>query len=282
MNYEVKIGCHVSIAKSVDLAFDRAKDIGCATFQIFTKNPRGWAFKGLSSEEIERFRDKNLKYNMSPIVAHISYLSNLASLDKEIYQKSIESFLREIEICFLLGIPYFVVHSGSYKGGSFQEGFERYVSSIQRGIDAGKHKITILVENSASGEKALTGTFSNIKNILEEINDQNVQVCFDTCHAFVAGYDISSKKGIVDFVTEVESTIGLRSISIIHANDSKTDVGSHRDLHEHLGLGKIGEIAFTELINNESLKKKPWILETPLDSIRNDFENINYLRSLIK
>ncbi len=278
---EVKIGCHVSIAKSIDLAFDRAKEIGCSTFQIFTKNPRGWAFKEISKEEIKRFKEKHLNYTISPVAAHISYLPNLASLNDEIYTKSMVSFRKEIERCVILGIPYFVVHSGSFKGGTFQEGFEKYVESIQKGVDFGERKVTILVENSAGGEKTLTGTFVNIKAILEEINDSKVKVCFDTCHAFSAGYDISNQSGVANFITEIKTTIGMESISIVHANDSKTEVGTNRDLHEHLGLGKIGEIGFLELINDPDLRKKPWILETPIDERRTNVDNINYLRSLI-
>ncbi|MHA1202543.1 MAG: deoxyribonuclease IV [Candidatus Heimdallarchaeaceae archaeon] len=278
---EVNIGCHVSIAKSIDLAFDRAKEIGCTTFQVFTKNPRGWAFKEISKEEIERFQKKHLNYNISPVVAHISYLPNLASLNDEIYTKSLDSFCQEIERCVILGIPYLVIHSGSYKGGTFQEGFEKYVESIQKGIDFGKRKVTILVENSAGGGKTLTGTFVNINAILEEINDSKVKVCFDTCHAFSAGYDISNQSGVSNFIAEIKSSIDMSSIAIVHANDSKAEVGTNRDLHEHLGLGKIGEIGFSELINDSDLRKKPWILETPIDERRTDVDNINYLRSLI-
>lgn len=278
---EVKIGCHVSIAKSIDLAFDRAKEIGCSTFQIFTKNPRGWDFKDISKEEIERFKRKYLTYNISPITAHISYLPNLASLNEEIYTKSMLSFRKEIEQCAVLGIPYLVIHSGSYKGGTYQEGFEKYVESIQKGIDFGKRSVTILVENSAGGGKTLTGNFVNIQLILEEINDSKVKVCFDTCHAFAAGYDISHHSGVSNFITEIETTIGMKSIAIVHANDSKAEVGTNRDLHEHLGLGQIGEIGFVELINDSDLRKKPWILETPIDERRTDVDNINYLRSLI-
>jgi len=278
---KVKIGCHVSIAKSIDLAFDRAKEKGCSTFQIFTKNPRGWAFKDISKEEIERFKEKHLNYNISPIAAHISYLPNLASLNDEIYAKSMISFRKEIERCTVLGIPYIVIHSGSYKGGTYQEGFNKYIESIQKGIDFGKRKVAILVENSAGGEKTLTGTFASINAILEEINDSKVKVCFDTCHAFSAGYDISNQSGVSNFITEIEATIGMENIAIVHANDSKTEVGTNRDLHEHLGLGKIGEIGFSELINDSCLRKKPWILETPIDERRTDVDNILYLRSLI-
>ena len=278
---EVKIGCHVSIAKSIDLAFDRAKKIGCSTFQIFTKNPRGWAFKIIPKKVIEQFREKHLNYNISPVVAHISYLPNLASLNDEIHSKSMDSFLKEIERCAILGIPYFVIHSGSYKGGTFQEGFEKYVESIQKGIDFGERKVTILVENSAGGGKTLTGTFVSIQAILEEIKDSKVKVCFDTCHAFSAGYDISNQLGVSNFIEEIKATIGMESIAIVHANDSKTEVGSNRDLHEHLGLGKIGEIGFSNLINDSDLRKKPWILETPIDERRKDVDNIDYLRSLI-
>ena len=279
----MRIGCHVSVAKSYDLAFDRAEEKGCRTFQIFTKNPRGWAFKNLEKEEIQRFRNKKTYFDMNPLVAHISYLPNLASLNDEIYKKSIDSFLKEINRCVDLDISYFVIHSGSYRGGTYNQGLNIYVNSILKGIEEGKGKVTILIENSAGGEKSLTGTLANIQQILDEINDKKlVQVCFDTCHAFTAGYDLSKINGVKSFSEEVHSTIGMSAISVVHGNDSKTGVGSQRDLHEHIGLGMIGEEGFRALINEPDLRKKPWILETPIDSTRGDSDNINYLKSLIE
>ena len=278
----MKVGCHVSIAKSIDLSFTRAEKIGCTTFQIFTKNPRGWFVKPLENEAIVKFKYKMVRSDISPIFAHISYLPNLASSDRIVYKKSIESLLLELERCMILTIPYFIIHGGSYKGGSFKQGFDIYVNSILKGLEAVKNKVTILVENSAGGKNSLTGDISNIAKILEEIGDEkSVKFCFDTCHGFVAGYDLRNKQAIDYTLSIIESNIGLDNLILIHANDSKGDFMSNRDIHEHIGLGRIGEEGFKELVNHPLLKNKFWILETPVNKIRSDKENINFLLSLV-
>ncbi|MCE7743335.1 MAG: deoxyribonuclease IV [Candidatus Heimdallarchaeota archaeon] len=280
---DIKIGCHVSIAKSVDLAIDRALEVNGNTFQIFTKNPRGWAAKQMQEEEIQKFKAKSKKHNLSPIFGHISYLPNLASTDPEIYSKSLESFLNEIERCKILGVQYFVVHGGSYKSSSFEKGMSRYVESILEGINSTRGKVVILIENSSGGANSLTSSHKNISLILDEINDKTaVQVCFDTCHAFGSGYDLRDEKAVDATVDDIQTHFGFDNISLIHANDSIGELNSNRDRHQHLGLGEIGEKGFKALINNPNFKKKPWILETPINEIRGDSENIRYLHSLIR
>ncbi|MCG3215874.1 MAG: deoxyribonuclease IV [Candidatus Heimdallarchaeota archaeon] len=279
----MKIGCHVSIAGSVDLAFERAKNLGCNTFQIFTKNPRGWKARELVSEEKNSFNKKILKGDFSPIFSHISYLPNLASLDPEIYKKSLDSFILEIQRSISLSIPYFIIHSGSYKGGTIEEGFNKYLSSILKGIEEGKGKIAILIENSAGGKNSITGDLENIAKILNEVNDKkSVGVCFDTCHAFGAGYDLRNEKALKSTLEKIESTIGIENIAVVHANDSKAELKSNRDFHEHIGIGEIGELGFKAMINNSNLQIIPWILETPVNDFRGDKENIHYLLSLME
>ncbi|MHA1198286.1 MAG: deoxyribonuclease IV [Candidatus Heimdallarchaeaceae archaeon] len=282
-NDDIKIGCHVSIAKSLDLAIDRALKVNGNTFQIFTKNPRGWAAKQMQEEDIQKFRAKSKEHNLSPIFGHISYLPNLASTDPEIYDKSIESFLNEIARCAVLGVNYFVIHGGSYKSSSFEKGMNRYVESILKGINIARGKVVILIENSSGGANSLTGSHKNISLILDEINDKNaVQVCYDTCHAFGSGYDLRDENVVNETVDDIQTHFGIDSISLIHANDSTAELNSNRDRHQHIGLGEIGGRGFKAMINNPNFKKKPWILETPIDEIRGDSENIQYLRSLIK
>lgn len=279
----MKVGCHVSIAESIDLSFTRAKEIGCTTFQIFTKNPRGWSAKPLENRAIANFKNQMVQSSINPVFAHISYLPNLASLDNDVYKKSIKSLLLELERCKILTIPYFVIHGGSYKGGSFKQGFDTYVNSILKGIESVGSKVTILVENSAGGKNSITGDINNIAKILKEIGDEeSVKFCFDTCHAFSAGYDLRNKKTVADTLAVIESNIGIDNLILIHANDSKGDFMSHRDIHEHIGLGRIGEEGFKELVNHPLLKNKFWILETPVNEIRSDRENINFLLSLVK
>jgi deoxyribonuclease-4 len=279
----MKVGCHVSIAESIDLSFTRAKEIGCTTFQIFMKNPRGWSAKLLENEEIVKFKNQMVQSGISPVFAHISYLPNLASLDKDVYKKSIESLLLELERCMILTIPYFIIHGGSYKGGSFKQGFDTYVNSILRGLEKVGNKVTILVENSAGGKNSITGEINNIAKILEEIGaEDSVKFCFDTCHGFSAGYDLRNKKAVADTLAAIESSIGIKNLVLIHANDSKGDFMSHRDIHEHIGLGKIGVKGFKELVNHPQIENKFWILETPVNEIRGDVENITFLLSLVE
>lgn len=279
----MKIGCHVSIAESIDLSFQRARKLGCTTFQIFTKNPRGWAAKPIENDAILNFQNHVVHSGISPVFAHISYLPNLASLDKNVNRKSLESLLIELDRCLTLTIPYFVIHGGSYKGGSFKQGFDTYVDSILKGLELVGNKLTILVENSAGGKNSITGDISNIAKVLEEIGDAgSVKFCFDTCHGFSAGYDLRNKKALTNTLNVIESNIGIENLILIHANDSKGDFLSHRDIHEHIGLGRIGEEGFKELVNHPLLKEKYWILETPVNEIRGDMENINFLLSLIE
>jgi len=279
----VKLGCHVSISKSVDLAFDRAKDKGCDVFQVFVKNPRGWTAKILSEEEISKFKNNQSTKKIYPNFAHISYLPNLASQNSEIYKKSIDCFSIEIERCKILEIPYFVVHGGSYKGGTLEQGLTTYVQSILKGIETSEGKVTILIENSSGEKNSLTSSFKNIGKIMTEINDSHaVQVCFDTCHGFGSGYDLRNSKAVQNTKEIIEDNIGLTNIALVHANDSLGELNSFRDRHEHIGLGNIGEEGFRTLINDKDFNQIPWILETPIDERRNDIGNLTYLRSLIK
>ena len=276
-----RVGCHVSISGSVDFAFERAKKLCCNTFQIFTKNPRGWSAKQLNENEVRSFKKQLEQRILFPIISHISYLPNLASQSKEIYEKSIKSFLLELDRSLTLSIPYFIVHGGSYKGGTKEQGFVTYIDSILKGVEIANGKTVILIENSSGGKNSVSGVLPDIEKILNEINDRKaVQVCFDTCHAFSAGYDLKNRKGVFNTLEEMQSTIGIENVAIIHANDSKGELGSHRDIHEHIGLGKIGEAGFKELVNHPLLSKKPWILETPVNETRGDSDNIDYLRML--
>lgn len=199
------------------------------------------------------------------------------------YTKSIQSFGIEIERCKILGIPYLIIHSGSYKGGSFEEGFNTYVDSIMKGIEFAEGQVQILIENTGGEKNSITDKFENIEHVLNEIGDhKSIGTCFDTCHGFVAGYDMRDKSKVNHTVEAIDSTFGVNSIKVIHANDAKGELGSNLDRHEHLGLGTIGEKGFKALINHPKLKIKPWIIETPVDERRGDKENMAYLRDLVQ
>ena len=283
MHIILKIGCHVSIAGSIAKSFERAQKHGFTAFQIFTKNPRSWSDKELTKEEVFKFQNYQKEYRNIPVIAHISYLPNLTSLNHEIYKKSLNSFEIELTKCLALDIPYFIVHCGSYKNGTLEEGLKIFINSIMKGLEITKGKTKILIENSAGGRNSFGGSFKYLEYILAEVNDiENVQVCFDTAHAFSAGYDLKTKKSTDNVLNILDSTVGIENIPVIHANDSVGKLNSHLDRHEHIGLGEIGRLGFQTLINNDEFQNKIWILETPINEIRNDEENISYLTNLIK
>ncbi len=283
MHTTLKIGCHVSIAESIVKSFERAQKHGFTAFQIFTKNPRSWNVKEFTKEEVSKFQNNQKKYENIPVIAHISYLPNLTSLNPEIYQKSLKSFKIELKKCIALDIPYFIVHCGSYKGGTLEEGMEVFINSIMKGLEITRGKTKILIENSAGGRNSFGGSFKNLEYILAEVNDfKNVQTCFDTAHGFAAGYDLRTKRSTDNVLNMLDSTVGIGNIPVIHANDSIGKLNSHLDRHEHIGLGEIGRLGFQTLINNDEFQNKIWILETPINDTRNDEENISYLINLMK
>ncbi|MFW9924965.1 MAG: deoxyribonuclease IV, partial [Candidatus Thorarchaeota archaeon] len=275
------IGVHVSIAGSIDLSFDRAKKTGCDTFQIFTRNPRGWNAKPLASETIIDFLQKNETFNLTPIFAHIPYLANLASPESDILQKSLTMFQEELIRCNDLNIPFLITHLGSPKKLGKEFGKEQIKNSINSILEISDEKTVILLENSA-GKSGSLG--SNIEDICEIINsiekNERLGICFDTCHAFASGYDLRKDECIENIVNSIDVSIGIDKLKCVHSNDSLFDLGEGRDRHEHLGLGKIGKIGFTNLIRSNEIRKIPFICETPVDQRCTDEGNIQFLRDL--
>lgn len=278
----MKIGFHISISGGIEKSFQRAAKIGCDTFQIFTRNPRSWKHKILSDEIIIKFKKNFKKYNINPIYSHMPYLTNLASPDKEIFKKSISSLEVELNRCDLLGIPFVVTHLGSSKGESKKIGKLNINKAINDVFKKYNGKCRVLFENTAGKKQFLGSSLSDICAIIKENeHTDRIGLCFDTCHAFVSGYDIRSAKVIENLLSQIDDSIGLKKLLLVHCNDAKFDLGSGIDRHEHIGLGKIGKKGFKNLIKNKYLKRIPFICETPVDEYRNDEENLHYLKSLL-
>jgi len=277
----LKVGAHMSIAGSIDLSVDRAKERSCDTFQIFTRNPRGWKFKKLRSEEAQLFKDKLSASGIGPVISHMPYLPNLASPSKAVHKRSVRTLVTEVGRCQLLGIPYLVTHLGSHLGRGLEIGHDRIVEAIDTALATPAENVMILLENTA-GTKNSTGTsFEEIARILDRIQVQNrVGVCFDTSHAFAAGYELRSEKALNETFERFENVLGLDRLRVIHLNDSKGGLGSHIDRHEHIGLGYIGEKGFKIILKHHLFQEVPLILETPIDSRRDDFGNIAKVRDL--
>lgn len=278
----INVGFHASISGGVDKAVDRVKERDCLTFQIFTRNPRGWEFSALKPEEIKNFIAKESQYHISPAVAHMPYLPNLATSTEELYAKSLETLKTELERCAQLKIQYLVTHLGSHLGRGIEYGVSRISDLINRALlETEINSVTLLLENAAGTLHSMGSNFEDIKSVMDQIHDKNrVALCFDTAHAFAAGYDLRTAEAIRKTLNHFDRVLGLDLIKVIHLNDSKGDLGSGIDRHEHIALGYIGEEGFRAFLAFRGLRDRPFILETPLDDRRDDKGNIKRVREL--
>ena len=234
------LGAHVSISGSVDRAVDRAVELGCTTFQIFTRNPRGWEAKPLTKKEVEAFRRKFGENGFRIAVAHMPYLPNISSPDKTAHKRSTRSLIQELRRSGELGLQYLVVHVGSHMGKGVEVGIRQAAEAVNTALSQVENDVMLLLENMAGQRNSVGSTFENVRGILGLIRDEDrVGVCLDTCHAFAAGYDLRTREAIDETLKKFNEIIGLDKLKVIHANDSKGDLGSGIDRHEHLGMGKI-------------------------------------------
>ncbi len=270
------LGAHVSIAGSIDKAVDRAVEIGCiGTFQIFTRNPRGWESKKLKPEEVKLFREKVTAKGFSVPVGHMPYLPNIASPSKQLFTKSLKVLIAELERCGELGIKFLAVHLGSHMGKGINIGIQRVVEACRTALEKVQNDVVILLENMAGQKNSVGSRFEELREILDLIGDERrVAVCFDTCHAFAAGYDLRNEEAVEKTVEQFDNVIGLKHLKVIHINDSKGELGSHLDRHEHIGMGMIGEEGFRAIFHHKALRNLPFILETPEDKRGNFKTNI--------
>jgi len=274
------LGAQVSIAGGVDKAVLRGWELGCETIQIFTKNSRQWHTRPLSEGEIKRFQLNLRKTGIAPVVAHDSYLINLSSPEEDLWRRSVEAFIEEMARCEALGIPYLVAHPGSHKGAGEEEGLRRIAEALKeiRARTEG-FRVQVLLENTAGQGTSLGYRFEHLARLVED--DRSLGICFDTCHAFAAGYELRTKEGYERTLRELDELIGLHRLKVLHLNDSRGGLGSRIDRHEHIGLGCLGLEPFRMLVNDERFRSLPMILETPKGHGM-DIRNLTVLRSLIK
>ena len=279
----VRVGVHVSIAGSIDKAVDRAIEKGCDTFQIFSRNPRGWKLKELTEIVAKRFIEKVGHSGIFPPVCHMPYLPNLAAPAEDVYKKSVSALIEELGRCDSLQIPYLVTHLGSHRGSGKAAGFMRIANAINTALSEVDNSVMLLLENTAGTKNSMGGTFEDIRHIMDCIKHKGrIGICFDTCHAFVAGYELRTEKGLEDTMQQFDENIGLKNLRLIHLNDAKGDLNSRLDRHEHIGLGYIRESGFRAILTDERICKLPMILETPVDDRRSDTGNIRKVRELAK
>jgi len=279
----MQIGVHVSISGSIDRSVDNAVKIGCTAFQIFTRNPRGWTSKPLLEKDITNFKKKlkASKIDRLATAAHMPYLPNFSSPEEVSFLKSLNSLVEETKRCSKLGIPYLVSHLGSHQGIGARKGVERVVKAFTKAAAQTPSDVTILLENNAGYKNSVGSDFEELASILFQLKPSNrFGICFDSCHAFAVGYDMRTQKTAALTLEKFAKAVGVENIKIVHLNDSKGVLGCNLDIHEHVGLGHIGEAGLGKVIKFANSKKIPIILETPVDQRRDDIENIKKVKEL--
>ncbi len=280
-----RIGIHTSTAGGVENAAERAYRLGCNTFQVFSSSPRQWKPYNLAPAQCEEMSRLREKYDLRPLVIHASYLLNLAGGNEEFYSKTIAAFRGESERAIALCAEYLVVHPGSFRGASREEGLARAAHAIRvatENLDLAKHGLTVLIENTAGAEFSLGGSFEQVAALVEVLRSLiPVAACIDTCHTHVAGYDILSDAGSEETLRHIDETIGLKNIPVWHCNDAKAAFGSRLDRHQHIGQGTIGTKPFRRLLNDPRLRHAAFIAETPIDAPGDDLRNVETLKALV-
>lgn len=278
------VGAHMSIAGGLHTAVERALRAGCTALQMFVKNNNQWQGKPLTDEDVSTYRSAISEARIGPVVVHDSYLINLCAVDPSILARSRSALQDELERCERLGIPLLNLHPGSHMDRGEQAGIERIAESLN--IVHQKTKgfaVRSVLETTAGQGSAIGHRFEHLRAIIDLVDaKERMAVCVDTCHIFAAGYDIVSEEGYHRTFAEFDDIIGLDRLVAFHVNDSKRELGSHVDRHEHIGKGKMGDQAFRWLMNDPRFASVPKILETPKsEDLHEDIENLARLRGLM-
>jgi len=275
------IGAHMSIAGGAHRAFARGEETGCAAIQVFTKNASQWRAKPIAEAEAAAFRAAWQASAIGPVIAHDSYLINLAATDETMWQKSIAAFLDEMQRCAQLGIPELVMHPGAHLGAGEEAGLQRLAAAFRQIFAEAPPEVTVLLENTAGQGTCLGYRFEHLAAVLEQVPEGRFGVCFDTCHAYAAGYDLATAEGFAEVMAEFDRRIGLERLRAFHLNDCKKGLGSRVDRHAHIGQGAIGEAGFAALMQDGRFDAVPKILETPKgEGGECDMMNLALLRRL--
>ena len=279
-----RIGVHVGTGGGVWTAVERAVAAGANTFQIFSASPRMWKASPVKAADAAKMMDLRAKHDVGPVAVHASYLINVCSQTESVRTNSVAAFRGEVERALALGAEFRVLHPGSWKGLTRDEGLRLAAESIEKaieGIDFTGKNFRILIENTAGAEFSLGGKLEQVAELVETLRAcAPVAVCLDTCHVHVAGYDIVSPDGYVETMKLVESTVGFEAVKVWHSNDAKAAMGSKLDRHEHIGEGTIGAEAFRRLLHDKRFAHAAFIAETPVDAPGDEARNVGVLRTL--
>jgi len=277
-------GAHMSVSGGLEQAVARIRKVHGQALQIFTRNQRQWKAAPVTREEAARFKAAVKEWGEWPVASHDSYLINLASPKEETAHKSRKALTDEIIRCDQLAIPYLVMHPGSHMGAGVEEGIARFTRELDRVLaETREAGVTILLETTAGQGTNLGASFEELAAIIEQSRfPRRLGVCFDTCHAFAAGYDLVSDAGYRRTFTEFDRVIGLNRLAFFHVNDAKAALGSRLDRHTHIGDGTIGLTGFARLVNDPRFRDLPMVLETPKgEDLAEDIRNLKTLRSLV-
>lgn len=280
--HRLLLGAHMSIAGGLEQAILRGESIDCTTIQIFTKSNRQWRAKPITEKAITLFKNTQDQSIINPVIAHASYLLNLGTPDRTLMKKSVTSTKEELERCEHLGIPYLVMHVGAYLKSNEQICLQRISDNLNEIFHAIPGKTMILIENTAGQGSNVCYSFEQIALLRRQSSfKKRLGVCFDTCHAFAAGYDFRTPKNYRQMWRKFDTLIGLPHLKVIHTNDSKNNLGSRIDRHEEIGKGKLGLEAFRLLVNDPRFFDIPKILETPKKTLQDYARQMRLLKSLI-
>ena len=281
MNNKLLLGAHMSIEGGLYKAIERGAEIGCTAIQIFTASNRQWRTKIILPEEIQRFKAVQEKLGIE-VISHCSYLINIGSPTSSIEEKSVNALRQELQRCNALGIQYAVLHPGSRLDSSEDDCIERIAKNVDIALDESNGSTMILLETMAGQGTTIGNTFEQLEKIRSLTkNKELIGICLDTCHIFASGYRFTTDAEYKETMKQIDSIIGIKTIKVIHINDSKKDCGEHVDRHEHIGEGKIGIEAFKNIMNDAEFTHVPKILETPKLTLHDDLENLNRLKKLI-
>lgn len=278
------IGAHMSIAGGVDRSVERGRSVGCETIQIFTKSNQQWRARPLEPEEITRFQASRAASGIDPVFAHAAYLINLATPDDDAWEKALESFVIELERCAALHLPFIVLHPGAHGGAGEDAGLSRVTRALDECFSRQKDtEVLVLLETTAGQGSSVGCRFEHLAAIMDKsLYPERLGICFDTCHAFAAGYDLRTADSYDRTIASLDRLIGLQHLKAVHLNDSKGELGGHLDRHAHIGMGKLGLEAFRLLLNDPRLRRLPMVLETPKGpDMKEDVFNLSTLRSLV-
>jgi deoxyribonuclease-4 len=277
------LGAHMPISGGIWKAFARGEDVGCQTMQIFSKNQRQWQAKPYTDDDIAAYKNEQDRTGIGPVIVHTSYLINLASPDDSLWERSIDALTDEMQRSEALDISHVVLHPGSHTGSGEEAGLRRIADGLNRIFDSGTAEpVMVLLETTAGQGSVLGYRFEHLASLFEmSSHPERLGVCVDTCHIFAAGYNICTEEAYTETFSAFDRTIGLEHLKVFHLNDSKHELGSRKDRHDHIGQGFLGTDAFRFLVNDSRFHSLPMIIETPKGKdLAEDKENLALLRTL--